>query len=65
MIIVNIPDNHDMWEANERRKEQLLARLPICEKCHDPIQQERAVCLDGAWYCDECLEMNRKDVEMS
>ena len=61
---MHIPDNYDIWEANERRLEQQLASLPVCEHCGNPIQQEDAVCLDGAWYCDDCLKNNRKDTEI-
>lgn len=60
---MNIPDNHDMWQADDRRKQNWLDSLPYCEICGHPIQQERAVCLDGVWYCDECIEENRKEVE--
>ena len=58
----NIPDNHDIWQANEERRERELEQLPKCARCEDPIQQERAVCIDGVWYCDECLEDCRKEV---
>lgn len=61
---MHIPDNYDIFMANERRKERLLERLPICVDCKQHILQERAVCLDGVWFCDECLETNRKDVEI-
>ena len=61
---MNVPDNHDMFMAEEQRKQQLLDRLPECELCGDPIQQEDAVCLDGYWFCDNCLKENRKDIEL-
>ena len=59
----NIPDNYDKWLARDWEQNQWLDSLPKCEICEEPIQQERAVCLDGKWYCDECLEMNRVEVE--
>ena len=59
-----IPDNYDIWEANERRLEQIIELLPICEECGNPIQQEDAVYIGGAWYCDDCLNENRKDIEI-
>ncbi len=60
----DIPDNYDQFEALERRHEQLLERLPVCFCCEEPIQQETAVCLDGTFYCDECLDNNRVEVDM-
>lgn len=32
-----------------------LDELPKCANCYEPIQQDSAVCIDGKWYCDECL----------
>ena len=61
---MNVPDNHDMFMAEEQRKQQMLDRLPICKLCGDPIQQKDAVCLDGNWICDNCLKENRKDIEL-
>lgn len=41
-----------------------LKRLPTCERCGDAIQQERAVCIEGFWYCDECLDYYRREVNV-
>lgn len=59
-----IPDNYDLWEAHDRERTRLIEQLPVCFHCEQPIQQEMAVCLDGTWYCDECLENNRVEVEI-
>ena len=59
-----IPDNYDIWEAEESRKEQLLELLPECELCGEPIQQEDAVYICGMWFCDDCLDNNRKEIEL-
>lgn len=48
------------WDAEQSRR---LKRHPTCQICGQAIQQERAVCLEGFWFCDECLDDNRKDVE--
>ena len=49
------------WDAEQ---EEALSKLPICEICEEHIQQETAICIDGKWYCDHCLnEYCRKDVE--
>lgn len=39
-----------------------LRKLPTCQKCGDAIQQERAVCIEGYWFCDECIENYRREV---
>lgn len=49
----------DRWD---RQQNKLLERLPRCRRCGKPIQQERAVCIEGIWYCDECLDDYRRDV---
>jgi formylmethanofuran dehydrogenase subunit E len=47
----------------DREQARRLAKLPTCERCGHPIQQERAVCIDGDWYCDDCIEFYRREVE--
>lgn len=39
------------WIAAQERRLELL---PKCASCGQPIQQEKAVCVDGAYYCEEC-----------
>ena len=41
--------------------ERWLKTRPVCTYCGEPIQEESAVCIDGEWICDECLEGMRKD----
>lgn len=50
------------FHAYDREQARRLAQLPTCERCGHPIQQERAVCIDGAWYCDDCIEFYRREV---
>lgn len=57
-----IPDNYDLFESRDRMQAKWLKNLPTCEYCGEAIQQERAVCIDGYWYCDECLERHKKEV---
>lgn len=59
---MSVPDNYDVWLAHEERQERQIEQLPVCFHCEQPIQQETAVCLDGTFYCDECLELNRVEV---
>ena len=50
------------FERHDREQARRLAQLPTCERCGDAIQQERAVCIEGFWYCDKCLEYYRKEI---
>ncbi len=50
------------FERHDREQARRLAHLPTCERCGDAIQQERAVCIEGFWYCDDCLEHYRREV---
>lgn len=47
------------YDAEQSRR---LAQLPTCQRCGDAIQQETAVCIEGFWYCDECLDYYRREV---
>lgn len=57
--MTHCPDSLYQYEARTDRLETALARLPKCELCGEPIQQEMAVYLDGVYYCDECLHDHR------
>lgn len=52
---MNVPDNYDQWEAHEREKERQLERLPVCEVCGNPIQDEHLYLINDEFICDECL----------
>jgi formylmethanofuran dehydrogenase subunit E len=52
---MSIPDNADLYDKYDREMERLRRQLPECCHCGEPIQQERAVRIDGNWYCDDCL----------
>ena len=41
----------DRWM---KEQENRLALLPHCCCCGEPIVQEKAICIDGDWYCIEC-----------
>ena len=49
----------DRWDAEQQAK---LDRLPKCECCGHPIQQEDAVNIFNRWYCDDCLEQLRESI---
>ena len=50
------------WDRDQNR---LLDDLPECHSCGHHIQQETAVYIEELdyWYCDECLNQQRKDVK--
>ena len=51
----------ECWLEDERK---YLAKLPKCSECDEPIQQEDAVCIEGEWYCDDCLNNMREYIEV-
>lgn len=61
---MNIPDNYDLWEAHDREQAKQLERLPVCEICGKPIQDEHLYLINDEFVCPECLERDfRKDVD--
>lgn len=46
-------DNYDLWVAHDMEQEERLARLPVCKCCGHKVQQEKAVCIEGDYYCDD------------
>lgn len=61
---MNIPDNYDLWESHEREKERQLERLPVCEVCGKPIQDEHLYLINDEFVCQDCLDRDfRKRVD--
>ena len=48
------------FDRYEAEKEKALKKLPKCTRCDEHIQQDKAVCIDGDYYCDECLDDMRE-----
>ena len=42
----------DRWDAERQEK---MDRLPTCENCRHPIQDEDLYDFDGDLVCEECL----------
>jgi formylmethanofuran dehydrogenase subunit E len=55
-------DAYDLHVENEERLEKMLARLPKCCLCGEHIQQEDAVRIGHAYYCDDCLKDSREEI---
>lgn len=44
----------ERWDSEQQRK---LQKLPVCECCGEPIQQERAVYYNNQWCCEDCEDI--------
>lgn len=61
---MNIPDNYDLWESHEREQAKRLQKLPVCEVCGNPIQDEHLFLINDEFVCTECLIRDfRKDTD--
>lgn len=49
-------DNYERWESHERQKEKELERLPVCEICGIPIQDEHCYLINDEFVCQRCLD---------
>ena len=56
-------DNYSLWAAHDDEQEERLKSLPVCSECGEHIQQEYAVKINGDWYCDNCLDDMREEIE--
>lgn len=43
-------------------QEKMLARLPVCECCGEPIQQEKAIYYNDQWICEGCEQYFYEEV---
>jgi formylmethanofuran dehydrogenase subunit E len=60
---MKVKDNYEAWEIHEANLERALAKLPVCDHCERPIQDEHYYYINGENICEECLRNNyRRDV---
>lgn len=54
---MNIPDNYDQWESHDRKQQQELEHLPVCEghKCGKRIQDDMYFEIEGEILCEKCM----------
>lgn len=45
-------DDYDRYDRMMAAKE---ARLPICDKCHQRINEDRYFYIDGEILCEDCM----------
>ncbi len=57
------PDNYDAFVAHEARQErehqEWLKKLPECEKCGKPIQDDECYEIGDMLFCIGCIEKNK------
>ena len=53
---MRVPDNYDAYRQHEAEQEAWLKRLPICEECNEPIQEDVLYDIDGTLYCEKCMK---------
>lgn len=58
-----IPDYNDMIDSYLDKQEREMKKLPKCDMCNRPIQDEFAFCIDGVYYHEDCFkEEHRVDL---
>ena len=59
-----VPDNYDLFLQHQARQDRQLEKLPVCDCCLEPIQDEHYYDLGGELFCKDCLDNEyRKDTE--
>ena len=59
-----MPDNYSLWQAHDRAQEQARARLPVCDRCREPIDDDEYFDIHGELLCYGCMvEKYRKWTE--
>lgn len=54
------------WMLDQQRQdrwERYLRRRPRCALCGEPILEDRALVLDGRFYCEACVYWNTEEVD--
>jgi formylmethanofuran dehydrogenase subunit E len=60
-----VPDNYDIWEAYDRKQQEVIEKLPGCDYCDNVILDDYYYEINGDKVCETCLnEYFRKAVEV-
>lgn len=52
------------FDRYDRQQAEELAKLPICDCCGEPIQDDSCYEINGEYFCEDCLDMHfRKAVD--
>ena len=49
-------DNYERWERYNDEQERKLEKLPKCDLCEEPIQEQFAYRINDELICQECIE---------
>ena len=49
-------DNYEAWKMHDAEENESLDRLPVCDYCGEPIQDEYLYEIDGELYCEDCMK---------
>lgn len=52
---MNVPDALDMWERHDAEQQKELKKLPVCEYCGEPIQEDHYFDFGDEVICESCL----------
>ena len=53
------------FARHDREQAKWLKRLPVCERCGEPIQDDHFYLINGDNVCPDCLEDQfRKEIEI-
>lgn len=59
-----VPDNYDLWEKHDAEQQRELEKLPVCDECDEPIQDDHFYEVNDVKICVRCMnEYFRKDTE--
>lgn len=60
----NIPDALELWERHDAEQEAELKKLPVCDYCRKPIQDDYLFDIEGDIICEGCMKQHfRKRTE--
>jgi formylmethanofuran dehydrogenase subunit E len=52
------------FEHHDREQAKQLEKLPVCERCTHPIQDEHLFLINDEFVCEKCLNRDfRKDTD--
>ena len=61
---MHIPDNYDLFERHEAKRERWLRKRPVCCECGERIEDDHAYRMEGGLLCPSCFEEWADDIKM-
>lgn len=53
---------YQSFDSYENEQERLEKQLPVCADCGEPIREDYAYCINGEWYCEQCMDSYKRSV---